>query len=139
MYDKIIEVIEEKILEAKKEALHYAHMEKYSEVNGGDGCHEYNCMRNAQDSLTEYLKILNFVERCEDDWNWLIGIGVKPDEMGVGKSNFGTLNYPNKENPIIFRKTKDNDYTSTDTYLRFNEFFPEIEKKEDIHINDFKK
>ena len=101
MYQKIKEAIDREIVEAKKEALQFAHMEKYSEVNGGDGCNEFNCQMNAEDSITEYKKILNFVERCEDDWHWLIG---NCKESGVGKSNWGTLNYPNKENPITAEK-----------------------------------
>jgi len=105
MYDRIKEVIEKEILEAKKETLSWEHLSKYSELNGTDGCHEINSQMNAEDSITEYQKILNFVERCEDDWHWLIG---NYKESGVGKSNWGKENYPNTDRPLYWSRDKKN-------------------------------
>ena len=103
MYDKIKEHLKYAITCYKKDIQIISEQQKFSEDNGGDGDHEFNCIMNAQDSITEYQKILNFVEECEDDWKWICGNGTK--EIGVGKSNWGTLNYPNKENPLIVKKS----------------------------------
>ena len=112
MYDKIKEHLKYAITCYKKDIQIISEQQKFSEDNGGDGDHEFNCIMNAQDSITEYQKILNFVEECEDDWKWICGNGTK--EIGVGKSNWGTLNYPNKENPLIVKKSLN--------YKHFNDF-----------------
>lgn len=99
MYDRIKEVIAKEILLAKKEALTHKYNAEYPEVNCSDDCNEWNCYENANDSATEYEKILNFVKDCEKDFDWLRGKGT--NEIGVGKSNWGTLRSPNKkENPL---------------------------------------
>jgi hypothetical protein len=94
MYEKIKEAIEQEIVEAKKASLQFNHMGKYYKLyDSDDGISYYNSHMNAEDTITEFKKILNFVLKCEEDWQFLCG-------SGVGKSNWGTENYPSdvKEN-----------------------------------------
>jgi len=88
MYNKIKEAIEKEIVEQKKESLQFNHMGKYYELyDSDDAISFYNSHMNAEDTITEFKKILDFVLKCEEDWQFLCG-------GAVGKSNWGTENYP---------------------------------------------